>query len=176
MSVLDALKLKHPIGADPQDDALVDEAASPPDTHPVVFDSIQGKTIRAAALRTEGAAGPSGIDAHGWRRLCTSFGSASTDLCNSLALLTRRICTVLVDPEGLAPLMACRLIALNKNPGVRPIGVCETIRRIIAKAVLSVTGADIQDAAGTVQLCAGQKSGTEAAVHALSAPIRALSC
>ena len=69
---------------------------------------------------------------------------------------------------SLAPLMACRLIALNKNPGVRPIGVCGTIRRIIAKAVLSVTGADIQDAAGTVQLCAGQKSGTEAAVHAMN--------
>ena len=41
------------------------KATSPPDTHPVVFDSIQGKTIRAAALRTEGTAGPSGIDAHG---------------------------------------------------------------------------------------------------------------
>ena len=32
--------------------------------------------------------------------------------------------------------MSCRLIALGKNPGVRPIGVGEVVRHIIAKAVL----------------------------------------
>ena len=33
--------------------------------------------------------------------------------------------------------MCCRLIALDKNPGVCPIGVGEVVRRIIFKAVLS---------------------------------------
>lgn len=51
--------------------------------------------------------------------------------------------------------------------GVRPIGICETVGRIIAKAILSVIGGDIQDAAGSMQLCAGQMAGTEAAVHAM---------
>ena len=41
------------------------------------------------------------------------------------------------------------------------------MRRIIAKSVLSVIRGDIQDVTGTVQLCAGQISGTEAAVHAV---------
>ena len=42
--------------------------------------------------------------------------------------------------EGAAgpSLMACRLITLSKNPGVHPIGIGETARRIMAKAVLSV--------------------------------------
>ena len=64
--------------------------------------------------------------------------------------------------------MACRLIALGKTPGVRPIGICETARRIIAKAILKVIRSDILDAAGSIQLCAGQTAGTKAAVHAMN--------
>ena len=66
---------------------------------------------------------------------------------------------------GLAPFLACRLVALDKCPGVCPIGIGDTVRRIMAKAVLEITRVDIQDAAGSVQLCAGQISGCEAAVH-----------
>ena len=40
-------------------------------------------------------------------------------------------------------------------------------KRIIAKAILTVTRLDIQEAAGSLQLCASQISGIEAAVHAV---------
>ncbi len=109
----------------------------PPQEHPVIFDRIDASWIRSAALNTKGAAGPSGLDAHCWRRLCTSFHSASWDLCHALALFTKRLCTAYVDPKGLSAFLACRLIALDKCPGVRPIGVCETARRIISKAILN---------------------------------------
>ena len=79
----------------------------------------------------------------------------------------RRLCTSFVDPRGLSAMLACRLIALDKCPGIRPIGVCETARRIISKAVLHVARADLQDATGSLQLCAGQIAGIEAAVHAM---------
>ena len=72
-----------------------------------------------------------------------------------------------MDTKGLSALLACRLIALDKCPGVRPIGICETARRIISKAVLQVTRANLQEAAGSLQLCAGQIAGIEAAVHAM---------
>ena len=61
----------------------------------------------------DGAAGPSGIDAAGWKRQCTSFGKHSTDLCDAISCLARIICTTYVDPKGLEALVACRLIALD---------------------------------------------------------------
>ena len=111
--------------------------------------------------------GPSGIDAAGWRRMCTSFQSASADLCDSLASVARRMASTYVNPHGLSPLLACRLIALDKNPGVRLIGIGETSRRIISKAILFMVKTDILEAAGNLQLCAGQEAGCEAAVHAM---------
>ena len=98
--------------------------ADPPATHPVIFDPLVGHVIRVAALRTSGAAGPSGEDAHSWRRLCTSFHLASTELCVAISLFAKRICSTYVSPEILSPFVACQLIALDKNPGVRSIGVC----------------------------------------------------
>ena len=60
--------------------------------------------------------------------------------------------------------VACHLIALNKDPGVRPIGIGETCRRII---ILSILGQDVIEAAGPIQLCTGLDGGCEAAVHSL---------
>ena len=164
-SVKEILREKHPTGQNAHPDAIVDQTSSP--VHPVIFDSLDGSVIRSAAMRTSGAAGPSGVDAHSWRRLCTSFKSASTNLCNTLAATARRLCTTPVDPVSVAALVSCRLLALDKNPGVQPIGVGETPRRIIAKAILMVIRDDILEVAGTQQLCAGQSAGAEAAIHAV---------
>ena len=92
---------------------------------------------------------------------------ASTDLCNALAAVAKRLCTVNVHPDGLAAFVACRLIPLNKNPGVRPIGIGEVPRRIITKVVLKSVSDDVQAAAGPLQTCAGHEAGCEAAVHAM---------
>ena len=121
--------------------------------------------IRSAALHTTAAVGPSGLDALGWRRLRTSFKSASLEPCHFLALVTKCLCTELVDAATITPLMASHLIALDKNPGVHPIGIGDTARRIIAKAILNITRQDVQEAAGSIQLCAGQISSIEATVH-----------
>ena len=66
--------------------------------------------------------------------MCTSFQTVSNDLCDALSAVARRLCTSFVDPTCLSSFFACHLIALDKNPGVRPIGIGETARRLIAKA------------------------------------------
>src|SRR6516164_4105203 len=71
------------------------------------------------------------------------------------------------DTKGLEPLMANRGIAIDKCPGIRPVGVGEIMRRVIGKAIMSVTAKDVQKAVGPLQLCAGQPAGVEAAIHAM---------
>ncbi len=167
ITVRDVLKEKHPAPQPPYPDTLLPPCENRLDVHPVLFDRIDGAAIRAVALRSTGSAGPSGVDASGWRRLCVSFHGASKVLCDSVAQMTRRLCTEHVDPVGIQAFIACRLIPLDKRPGVRPIGIGETLRRIIGKAVLKVVGPDVRAVTGALQLCAGQESGIEAAVHAM---------
>ena len=50
---------------------------------------------------------------------------------------------------------------------MRPIGIGETPRRIIAKALLAVTRSDILETVGSTQPCAGQIAGAESVVHAV---------
>ena len=166
--VLEALREKHPARKPAVPSALItSDSRSQEPSHFILYDQLDGQLIRKTALKTDGAAGPSGLDAAGWKRLCTSFQYASTDLCDAMASTARRLCCSFIDPKSLSAFVACRLVALDKRPGVRPIGIGETARRIIGKAILTTIRDDIQEAAGPLQLCAGQEAGCEAAVHAM---------
>jgi len=100
--------------------------------------------------------------------MCTLFKDASAGLCKALASVGRYLCTTrLVDPTVLMPFVACRLISLDKNPGVRPNSIGDVPRRIVAKATLFVIGEDIISAVGPLQTCAGHAAGSEAAVQEL---------
>ena len=48
------------------------------------------------------------------------FQSASIDLCDALPSTARRICCSVLEPSSLSAFVACRLVALDKRPGVRP--------------------------------------------------------
>ena len=63
--------------------------------------------------------------------------------------------------------MACRLVALDKRPGVRPVGIGETLHRALAKLVIRAAGDQAKKACGNLQLCAGLKAGTEGSNHAV---------
>ena len=56
-------------------------------------------------------------------------------------------------------------MALDKCPGVRPIGVGKTLRRIAGKTVCTLTRCDLEDIYGTSQLCGGVCSGIKGAIH-----------
>lgn len=105
-STRDVLKEKHLLGRDPDACCLMDGEYEP--VNSITFDGLDADAIRHAALHTHGAAGPSGLDAYAWRRLCSSFKSASNSLCVALASVARRIATTTVHPEGLSAFVACR--------------------------------------------------------------------
>ena len=63
----------------------------------------------------------------------------------------------------------CREVALDKMPGVRPIGIGDVFRRLLAKCVLLETVSETSGACGSTQLCAGLPLGCEGAVHGMSA-------
>ena len=143
--------------------------------HPVVFEGVDENTVKEAALKTKGASGSSGLDADGWRKIIVSksYGTTNADLRRAFANVIKKICTEKLpvdttkDETPLETFMACRLILLHKNPGLRPIGVGEVLRRITGKVVLKVVKEDIKKAAGYLQLSAGQEAGCEGAIHAM---------
>ncbi len=101
---------KHPIGKTASAETLLPETDTNDSFHdPIIFDRIIGESIKQAATRTQGAAGPSGVHAYAWRRLCSSFKSASVDLCNALAGVARRLCTTDVHPDRLTAIVACMM-------------------------------------------------------------------
>ena len=86
---------------------LINNRTPRPVIHPVIFNCLDGASIRTAPLHTSGSAGSLGIDSTEWRCLCTSFHNVSADFCNSLASVARKLCTTYVDPRGITPLNYC---------------------------------------------------------------------
>ena len=159
------LKNLHPPAKEAPDETVFEGTYEQPP--PPVFDRITGESIWKHALHTHGAAGPSGLDAKGWKSILsvTKFGAPAKDLRDAIAVLARKMATE--DCQHLEAITASRMVALNKNPGCRPVGIGEVLRRIIGKAIMEVTKDDIREAVGNLQVCAGQLAGCEAAIHAM---------
>ena len=161
-TTLDILREKHPKGKMALAETLlpVSESNAAELYHdPIVFEQITGEAIRQAALRTL---------AHQVLILMPAIGSVHPSRLHPItsAMLWQQLPNVCVPPIFiLTALVACRLIPLNKNPGVRPIGIGEVPRRIMAKVILKTIGDDIQSAAGPLQACA--EADCEAAIHAM---------
>ena len=63
-------------------------------------------------------------------------------------------------------LQSNRGLALNKFPGVRPIGIGNIECHFIAKCVIAEASLAATQAAGTTQLAVGLPAGIEGAIHA----------
>ena len=168
--LIDTLKKKHPDGLPADLEALINpvEAEFDPPT-PAIFEEIGADDIIRYTRKISGSGGPTGVDAEHWVRIiCSQFyGSLSTSLAQSIADFSKIYCTQHIKPDSLKEFLAGRMVALDKNPGVRPIGVGEVLRRIVSKAVTTTLNADIQRAAGNLQTCSGLQSGIEAAIHSM---------
>ena len=64
-------------------------------------------------------------------------------------------------------IMTCRLVALDKIPGVCPVGIREMLHRDLAKLVMREAGYQAKTVCGNLQLCAGLEASIEGATHAV---------
>ena len=140
---------------------------NPKSIHRIKYENINADVVRKATLKTKGGSGPSGMDAHGWKRILTSrqFVESSTDLRTTIANMIKKLCIDKDLANTLEAFLSCRLIPLDMNPGLRLIGVGEVIRRIVGKVIVSTLQGDIITSVGPLQVCAIQESGCEAAVY-----------
>ena len=84
----------------------------------------------------------------------------------TLAKVTKKLCTKELS-AWLEGFLACWLIRLNKNPGLRPRGVGAVFRKIIGKVFASAVRNDIISSVGLLKECAGHEAGCEVATNAM---------
>ena len=82
-TIRDVLKDKNPDPKLPHQEVILGDVNND-NFHRVLFDNIQAESIRVAA-------GPSGLDALSWRRLCTAFGQSPMTCVQLYAAFTHRL-------------------------------------------------------------------------------------
>ena len=123
--------------------------------HNIVYEGVDKDLVKKTAIKTKRGCGPSGLDADNWRRILVSnqFGFSPLELRTSIANFVKWLCNTNIHHSNsdtgnsLEAFTANRLIPLNKNPGVHPIGVGEVLRRIARKVVMYIAKKDVKDAA-----------------------------
>ena len=125
--------------------------------------------VSKASSLTKGAGGPSHLDAMQYHHLISSrkYNVENKELRTQIAILATKLATETLDSLKIEAYVSCRLIPLDKNPGVRPIGVGEVLRRIVGKCIGWVLKEDIQLAARPLQTATGLQSGAEVVIHSM---------
>ena len=167
------LQSKHPAGREADQEVILEYTSETPQR--VIYENITEDKVLKIARNMSGSGGPTLIDTDTWKDLLCSkvFGTNAIELRQAVADLAKKLCIEEIHPDSLVEYTANRLIPLDKGPtkdnkpGVRPIGIGEVLRRIVAKLLIGLIKEDIIQAAGPIQTCAGLKGGIEAAIHAM---------
>ena len=117
--------------------------------------------------KLSGASGALGAEAIELRNWLLRFGCASEELRVVVTRLADWMANYSPPWAAYRALMACCLVALEKKPGVRPMGIGETLRRALAKIVMRAAGDQVKKACGNLQLCAGLPDVIEGATHSV---------
>ena len=96
------------------------------------------------------------------------YGDDGKYLRRAFAEFIKKICIDEVNDNSLEAFLACRLVPLDKKPGLRPIGVGEILRRVAGKVVMCIVKKYVMISCSNVQMFSdGQEAGSEAAIHAV---------
>ena len=120
------------------------------------------------ASKLSGAAGALGAEAIDMSNWLLHFGCAPEDFRVVVANLDDWVANSSPRWDAYHDLMACRLFALDKRPGVCPVGIGDTLCRAIIKIFMRVAGDKVKTACRRLVLCAGLESGIERATHAVA--------
>ena len=130
------------------------------------MDIING-TVTAVAGRLSRGVGLGGTDSVSLQHWLLRFGASSGELRLIVGDFVEWLVNGRPPWASYRALMSDRLIALDKQPSIRPVGVGGTWRQMMAKCLLRVAGPDAKAACGTTQLARGVEVGIEGTIHAM---------
>ena len=115
---------------------------------------ITGDDVSEMAPKLKGAAGPASV-------------YAITELREEMAHWTEWLANTSPPWAAYRATMASCLVAMDKMPEVRPVGIGEIYHRLWAKLVIKDCGSQAKLSCGTSELCAGLEAGIEGAIHSV---------
>ena len=119
------------------------------------------------ATQLTGEAGPSGTDTPAFHSWLLSFGTSSASVSEDMAAWTGWLANESPPWAAYRNIMAVRMVALEKFPGVRPVGIGEVCCRLVVKLFLQDKGVQAKEAYGSFNLCAGLEEIIEGAIYTL---------
>ena len=135
LTTKDILLEKHPPLRDVKESSLKDYPTVPDIPEVVISDT----DVEKVAKKLSGSAGLVNFDSSMMKNALLAHGGASGKLRSAIADLANWLANENVPWAAYRGLMMCREVALDKMPGVRPLGIGDILRRLIAKCVLRVT-------------------------------------
>ena len=126
---------------------------------------ITEEAVESVVQKRLRRSGPGGKDSEALQGCLLKIGEDSTRLRTSIETFVDWLANGSPPWAAYCAFMPGRLIALDKQPDVRPVIVGETWRRLFAKIILKVTGQEANIGFQDDQLCAGLKAGTNGAIH-----------
>ncbi len=123
--------------------------------------------LEALALRMSGSTGQSSFNAVVMRNCLPRYGRALSELRQEMADWVEWLSNEPPHWAAYCATMCRRLVALDKQPTVRPVAIGEIWHQCIAKGNLAGLGAHAKGASRSVQLCARLDAGIKGALRAV---------
>ena len=112
------------------------------------------------------------VDAADAEEYLVAYEGASNNLRQAMANFCEWLANTSPPWAAYRALMTRRLVALDKEPGTRPVGIGSIWLRCISKLLLEEAKQDGKEACGALQLCAGLEAGIEGGLRAALAKVQ----